>query len=254
MTKLVLFLALLICVAVVCSASSGGDLKQLLMAAEAQADSSDESSESLDGRLLTLVEYLLEEHKDCKRTYGRGGATYVHWGSTSCSSDSIVIHRGYTAGSYYGYKGSTVDFICLPEKPQYESSTNSQSGVYGYLHGTEYESAWRVGSHPSPQNHDMPCAVCQAKRGRLSHLMLPATTQCPSGWTEEYQGYMMSAHYSHDSPMRAICVDRLPETIPNSGANTGSAAAAYLMGAMCGILPCTPYVNGRALSCVVCTQ
>ena len=54
--------------------------------------------------------------------------------------------------------------------------------------------------------------------------MIPAKTQCPDSWRVEYTGYLMST--SNRSPhYRTMyeCIDRNPETIPDSAANAGGA-------------------------------
>ena len=45
-------------------------------------------------------------------------------------------------------------------------------------------------------NHDAPCAVCYVE-SRGSMLMMPARNDCPSGWSEEDHGYLMTEHYRH---------------------------------------------------------
>ena len=83
--------------------------------------------------------------------------------------------------------------------------------------------------------------------------MMPARNVCPSGWTEEYHGYLMTAHYNHKSTRDYICVDREAEYVPRSQANQDGALL-YLVEGVCGSLPCLPYVNGRELTCAVCTK
>ena len=40
-------------------------------------------------------------------------------------------------------------------------------------------------------DHNAPCAVCYAST-RVAVFMLPARTSCPTGWTREDYGYLMS--------------------------------------------------------------
>ncbi|KAK2174253.1 hypothetical protein NP493_816g02017 [Ridgeia piscesae] len=37
--------------------------------------------------------------------------------------------------------------------------------------------------------------------------MIPARLTCPDGWTKEYVGYLMSAHYTHQGRTTYTCVD-----------------------------------------------
>ena len=49
--------------------------------------------------------------------------------------------------------------------------------------------------------------------------MLPARMECPTSWTLEYSGYLMSG-YVHNKNGRTMyeCVDSNPDTIPGSSA------------------------------------
>ena len=88
---------------------------------------------------------------------------------------------------------------------------------------------------------------------RGSEMMVPARNDCPSGWTEEYHGYLMTEHYDHKSVRDFICVDREAEYVPGSQADQNGALL-YLVQGACGSLPCLPYVDGRELTCAVCTK
>ena len=52
-------------------------------------------------------------------------------------------------------------------------------------------------------------------------VMLPAKTQCPSSWTLEYNGYLMTNHRYHNRGMFE-CMDGNPEAVPGSGANVAA--------------------------------
>ena len=43
--------------------------------------------------------------------------------------------------------------------------------------------------------------------------MIPAKTQCPTNWTTEYVGYLMSGVKSHPLPTEYQCVDKNPESV-----------------------------------------
>ena len=49
--------------------------------------------------------------------------------------------------------------------------------------------------------------------------MIPAWDRCPSGWTVEYTGYLMSTRYTQ-TKATFECVDMNAESIPGSHANT----------------------------------
>ena len=80
--------------------------------------------------------------------------------------------------------------------------------------------------------------------------MLPAKTSCPTSWTEEYEGYLMSERNSHGHPSSFECVDKGQESIPGSHRNS-YAAEFFHMEATCNGLQCPPYNTQKELTCVV---
>ena len=120
------------------------------------------------------------------------------------------------------------------------------------MYGTEYEVSSFNPFKKNLHNHDAPCAVCFVK-SRGSTLMMAARNDCPSGWTEEYHGYLMTGHTKHRKAYDFICVDVDAEYVPGSKTNAGGALL-YLVEGTCGSLPCLPYVSGRELTCAVCTK
>ena len=137
--------------------------------------------------------------------------------------------------------------------PKYDKYKNGVQ-YSGYVYGTEYEVSQYNGDpfKKSLHDHDAPCVVCFVK-SRGSMLMMPARNDCPSGWTEEYHGYLMTEYYGHKSSQDFICVDKDPEYVSGSGANKNGALL-YPVQGQCGSLPCGPYVAGRELTCAVCTK
>ena len=68
--------------------------------------------------------------------------------------------------------------------------------------------------------------------------MIPAWHHCPSGWTVEYTGYLMSERYLH-SKATYECVDMNAESIPGSHADNDGGLF-YHVEATCNGLPCLP--------------
>ena len=69
-------------------------------------------------------------------------------------------------------------------------------------------------------------------------LMIPAKTQCPTSWTREYVGYLMSASQSYRLPTTYECVDKDPESVPGlngPGWNLGSGIFAHVEGSCNGM-------------------
>ena len=158
---------------------------------------------------------------------------------------------GFVGGSYYTHTGGGGEYICLPNKPKYDKyKDGSQAG--SYIYGTEYQVSSYSPFTNSLHDHDAPCVVCYVK-SRATQLMLPARNDCPSGWTEEYHGYLMAGHYSHKHSTSFLCIDGEAEFVHGSHANNNGALL-YLVEPQCGSLPCLPYVSGRELTCAVCTK
>ena len=120
------------------------------------------------------------------------------------------------------------------------------------MYGTEYEVNSFSPFKDSLHNHDVPCAVCYIKT-RASQIMIPARNDCPSDWTEQYHGYLMSWHYNHKKSGDFVCIDADAEFVHGSHAGKDGALL-YLVEGSCGSLPCLPYVTGRELTCAVCTK
>ena len=142
-------------------------------------------------------------------------------------------------------------FACLPTNPKYDQCKDGYQS-YSYVYGTEYEVSGFNPFKNNLHNHDAPCVVCYVK-SRATQLMIPARNDCPSGWTEEYHGYLMSDRSGHKKSRDFICVDRQAEFVHGSQANKDGAQL-YLVEGHCGSLPCLPYVAGRELTCAVCTK
>ena len=181
-----------------------------------------------------------------------GGAVYTRWGRTTCPNitGTQLVYAGRAAGSFYSNRGGGANYICLPNDPSYLQYRSGTQSVRDYLYGTEYD------THDGPlsgvNNHDAPCAVCYVStRGAV--LMIPAKTTCPSSsWTQEYNGYLMSAQHGHYRSMHE-CVDQNPESVPG-GAADQSGALFFHVEATCHGIACPPYTAGRELACAVCTK
>ena len=159
---------------------------------------------------------------------------------------------GIIGSGGHEHNGGGAKYLCLPNNPKYDRYDDGWQGT-GAIYGTEYEvSSFNPFTTSNLHNHDAPCAVCYVK-SRGSQLMVPARNDCPSGWNEEYHGYLMTAHYNHKSSRDFICVDREAEYVHGTQANQNGALL-YLVQGSCGPLPCLPYVSGRELTCAVCTK
>ena len=165
----------------------------------------------------------------------------------------IVCLLGKIVGEHYTHPGGGVNYLCLPDSPRYGRYKDGyQSG--GYVYGTEYQLNYFNPFRRNLHDHDAPCAVCFVS-SRSSALMMPARNDCPSGWTEEYHGYVVAEKDDHRKSSEYICVDKNAEAVPGSGAKRNGALLYTVESHVCISIssPCH-YVNGRELTCPVCTK
>ena len=122
-------------------------------------------------------------------------------------------------------------------------------GVQGHspIFGVEYELPIQTALY----EHNVPCAVCHVST-RAAVLMIPAWRHCPSQWTLEYTGYLMTEKYNHNTATYE-CVDKDAEAVPGSRVNNDGGLF-YHVEASCNGLPCPPYVAEKELTCAVCTM
>ncbi|XP_052238380.1 uncharacterized protein LOC127849674 [Dreissena polymorpha] len=184
-----------------------------------------------------------------------GGSTYTRWGRTTCSATgTLTVYSGYAAGSHYTHQGAAVNYLCLTKEPlwsRFDASLQHGAPVYGAEY--EFDGRNRVTFFDREiTDHDAPCAVCESPRSQV--LMIPGRNKCLAGWTLEYQGYLVAGDIDHVAASEFICLDANPESLPNDSGNTDGKVF-YFAEARCGgSLKCPPYVNGRELTCVVCTK
>ena len=160
--------------------------------------------------------------------------------------------EGAMGSGYYTHTGGGTNYVCLTNNPIYDKYQSGWQGTAA-IYGTEYQTSFPGFTRGSLHNHDAPCAVCYV-RSRGSQVMIPGTNKCPSGWTREYYGYLMTSHYDHAHPSEFVCVDVEAEVLPGSYRDTDGALL-YVVQASCSHgLPCKPYIHGYELTCVVCTK
>ena len=176
------------------------------------------------------------------------------WGRTECPKGhgAEKIYSGVASGSKYDLGGGTDQTLCLPNNPQYWD-TDRLTSLQGTLWGVRYEVYTSSASVPltSHSGQQVPCAVCYVERGTI--LTIPARYQCPSGWTREYSGYLMSEYTRSNRPRKdTICVERAGE---NAKAYKPHPSVNYLMNVNCDTgLTCPPFTAGKPLTCCVCTK
>ena len=188
------------------------------------------------------------------------GVTYTRWGKSSCANDTgaELVYSGRAGGTNYNTRGGSAERICLPDNPDYvpeaiDISPSSARRYRNVIQGVEYEVNYGIPGNPltDVHQHNAPCAVCFVPT-RSATIMVPAKSVCPTSWTREYYGFLMS---EHDGYYRTsyTCLDIDPEPVPGTGSNTGPSHL-YHSVTDCHGLSCPPYENNRMLSCVVCTK
>jgi len=183
------------------------------------------------------------------------GTTYTIWGKSTCPSNGTdLVYSGLAAGSHYTHAGAASNFLCLTKSPLWNKFNDAEEGG-ALVYGAEYEFDFRnsntcFGREITDQ--DPPCAVCRTRRASV--MMIPGRNQCLDGWTLEYHGYLSGGHYGHTAATEFICLDAETEVISGSSANNDGKVL-YLSEVRCGSSSlCPPYINGRELTCVVCSK
>ena len=186
--------------------------------------------------------------------------TYVRWGRTTCPQNigTELVYSGRAGGSWSSKTGGATNYLCMPDDPDYLQFDSNIQGP-NYVYGVEYEPASDQPFYvqPNVHAHNVPCAVCMAV-SRCSLLMIPAKTQCPTNWTTEYVGYLMSGNRNQVLPTQYECVDKDPESVPgldDAGWRQGRGTAILNhVEISCNGMACPPYEAGKELTCVVCTH
>jgi len=117
------------------------------------------------------------------------------------------------------------------------------------MYGAEYYFSNAV--VPNTDGGDVPCAVCYVPT-RTALYMIPAKYTCPTGWTTEYYGYLMSEGFAQFRSM-FTCVDKALKVAVGSQA-VQHGLLFFPVEERCGSLPCPPYEQTKELTCAVCTK
>ncbi len=177
--------------------------------------------------------------------------TYIRWGHNKCPSvgTTVQLHEGVIAGTFYNQKGGSVNYLCLPNEPDYSELDTTKPDYISTLYNTEYEVPIK-GVH----DHDAPCALCYNTLDN-TEVMIPGKTKCPEGWTRDYYGYLMGPENGGNrSGKDYICVDKEQISVRGSAGNQHGALLYHVV-ASCGkALHCPPYDASKVLPCVVCSK
>ena len=155
---------------------------------------------------------------------------YTRWGKATCRSGADLVYAGIMGGTHNQKDGGGTTRLCMPVDPQY--TLPYMSGLQGYspLYQVEYQVTIRS------DGNDIPCAVCLVTTKELV-LMIPAKTSCPSSWTREYYGYLMSERihsYHHRSTFE--CVDNDLDCVAGSSSRQWPALFGHVEAVCNGLL------------------
>ena len=162
------------------------------------------------------------------------------------------MYGGVAAETKWNAKGETSDTLCLAGNPQYKAGDASSSNA-AQLSGVQNEVH---GSPAPPLRHRLhtylPCALCYTTTKSTS-FMLPGRYTCPSRWSSEYAGYIMTEYTGSGRGRRdTICVDQDAEAASTKG--SAFAAMLSLIQVSCIGLGCPPFDSQKPLTCVVCSK
>jgi hypothetical protein len=181
------------------------------------------------------------------------GDVYTRWGRSVCPTGAHELYKGQAVSSRYDHEGGGINPLCITLTP-------SWSNVSGYNDGSQhggklYSAIIYAGSGlPSLQyasGRAVPCVACYVTDRQV--FMSAGQTDCPSGWSLEYAGYLFAAYYKHRKS-DWTCVDKDPETYLSS---SGSSFW-YPTEIRCGTVGCSNrpegYVANREVTCAVCSS
>ena len=178
-------------------------------------------------------------------------STYERLGHSECpdTPGTSTIYTGFIVG-FSTTTGATT-FQCLPTEKgsvKYYNDTFSRYTGSGaeirYLNLTEYQTF-----RPGKTNFDATCALCSV-RVRNVIQMIPATYECPETWTREYYGYLMTGYFS----TTFVCVDINMEGFQNSADAAPNHPTLHHVTAHYKIAHSDEYLDGKVLSCAVCSK
>ena len=185
----------------------------------------------------------------------RARKTFTRWGHSECPTASGTVYTGWVASGRYNQHGSGSTQLCLPyqEAPPLRVPLTQSNTQLGNLYRTEYRSSAALPTFTDlgVDNNEVPCAVCIADAHVA--ITMPAWHECPTGWTEQYDGWLMAEKFDHNHNSKWVCVDHQPKLL--NGSNTAAQADSNLLyAAEVMNPPNTNYQTYTEVPCAVCTK
>ena len=118
-----------------------------------------------------------------------------------------LVYSGRAGKSWYYQRGGGGNYQCLPNNPEYGQYT---PGVQSHsrIFGVEYERPIQTALQVPVMLHVL--SVMSPLESAV--LMIPAWRHCPSQWTLEYTGYLMSEHYRSQHSNIRVCWWKMQES------------------------------------------
>lgn len=181
---------------------------------------------------------------------GSRNSVFKRWGRIDCPTGSNVVYAGFMANGHFDHPGSSSNYLCLHPTPEYDSRAGATNNNQGILYQVEFEMNVDPHAYLRPlHDFEARCAVCETQADM--ELMIPGTRSCPSGWTEQYDGFLMSHHHAQAKPTNAICVDQNPVAFGTPTNHNGALLYTVEFDQGGGTVPQT---SNREVTCVVCTK
>ena len=195
----------------------------------------------------------LKGMKGDKEERNGGGTVYVRWGHDQCPPTAQLVYSGRAGGSKYDHTGGGSNPQCLPLDPNFLTPISGHQ-YRAFMYGAEYQTYTDTNSHiHGHHDTDVLCAVCHVSN-RTAVYMVPAKYTCPTGWIQEYYGYLMANYHANNHHRtQYTCIDTAFKPANGSSADLNGLVFYFVEG-RCGSLPCPPYDATRELSCAVCTK
>lgn len=172
------------------------------------------------------------------------GSLYTRWGSNACpqADGTELVYSGKVAGSLNG-----TNYMCMPDDADYFPN---------HTQGSLTMNAVEFSNHPSVENNCYAtCAVCYTST-RSTVMMIPAKLQCPTNWTSEYKGYLMTDMSYHS---QHVCANESLMCIETSYIHHNNNYELYFLYVDCSSrdsdgFNCPSYSSQQAITCVVCSR
>ncbi|VDI15949.1 Hypothetical predicted protein [Mytilus galloprovincialis] len=165
--------------------------------------------------------------------------------------------EGFVGGASHNDSGSQVNMLCVPTQPQY-AINNKKADNHPWLGGTIYSMHQMDTPNTALDQskytlYGIPCTVCRA-RDKTSVIMIPGRKECTSDWEKEYNGYLFGGNPKFKSGSEYVCIDEVPERRKKATSWSEKPILKPVHSKCNEVMPCPPFIDGRVLTCVVCSK